>query len=205
MTEAVFDFIYGEALDDATRRTGQEGLKSRLLNCNALKDIVKEYANAVINGEAPKCSKYMEEMENLGIEGFFFGNIQKLVNMTMKYLYVGCFCDDTVRSRFDACDCPMDSIMLDFVFESYYIVVLKKERKRGERPGFRKDLTWSRLKDKEDKEQYTKYQETIRKIIENRKLNINPIEFDYMFWDEAKRIYDLKATDKKDALKKLWE
>ena len=43
---------------------------------------------------------------------FTFGNIQKLINMTLKYMFTICYTNDSMRKRFMYCHCPMDSIMM---------------------------------------------------------------------------------------------
>lgn len=43
-----------------------------------------------------------------------FGNAQKLINMTAKYIALGIYMDDC-REDFQYCHCPMDGIMVDKV------------------------------------------------------------------------------------------
>lgn len=45
---------------------------------------------------------------------FGFGNAQKLINMTAKYIALGIYMDDC-REGFQYCHCPMDGIMVDKV------------------------------------------------------------------------------------------
>lgn len=45
---------------------------------------------------------------------FGFGNAQKLINMTAKYIALG-ICMDDCREDFQYCHCPMDGIMVDKV------------------------------------------------------------------------------------------
>lgn len=45
---------------------------------------------------------------------FGFGNAQKLINMTAKYIALGIYMDDC-REDFQYCHCPMDGIMVDKV------------------------------------------------------------------------------------------
>ena len=53
---------------------------------------------------------------------FSFGNAQKLINMTIKHIYLHTYTIDSlgfpsIRERFRYCHCPMDSIMLQDVWK----------------------------------------------------------------------------------------
>ena len=89
----------------------------------------------------------------------------------------------------------MDSSMIDFVYETYSYIY-------NEKPSFRKSVSWSSLKKDDYDNDYMEYQYAIECII--KKLNIsNRLEFDYIFWQDAKRINSLKKDEKKKEIKKL--
>ena len=54
-----------------------------------------------------------------GGDGFTFGNAQKLVNMTAKYMFLRAYGDNGERSKFEGCDCPMDGVMCRFIEKGY--------------------------------------------------------------------------------------
>lgn len=86
----MFDFIYMEAMEDATRRTRAASVKKTVLDDEEIKNIVKEYASLVIAGKNPSFDEYKKKIEaqlqKRRISKFTFENIQKLMNMAMKYL-----------------------------------------------------------------------------------------------------------------------
>ena len=102
------------------------------------------------------------------------------------------------------CDCPMDSIMIDFVYESYYIV-MKKKRNRGETPGFNKYVGWSTLEGEEGENIYLAFQEAIDEIIKKKELSFNRLEFDFLYWEEARRIHDCSVSDKQKEIREIWQ
>ena len=117
--------------------------------------------------------KTAHDIEKIGIyetggKHLEFGNIQKLINITMKHLYAKYY--DSNREAFRCCHAPMDDIMRDIVGRAY-----KAE--------FRKNLgisggAWSSIK--EDK--YKKFQDAIVALIEKSGSDCLPLEFDYMNW-----------------------
>lgn len=201
LPEYIFDFIYGEAMNDATRRTNAASIKNTDLDRTALKGRVKKYVESLINGENPNFCDWVEGTENIlkkaGINEFTFGNIQKLVNMTIKYLYVRYYDNEEIKSRLKLCDAPMDRIMVCFVYESYYVVqgTTSKEKRNIEKPGFEIDCAWSNLTNNCE---YNAFQKAIDIIIEKKKLDISRIEFDYMYWEKAKTVkYDENGKERK--------
>ena len=186
----IFDFIYDMALTDATRRT-KAGLKEKIRNNDEVKRKVRDYAESVVSGKNPvHCEDVIEEIEKIlekkEITGFWFGNIQKLINMTMKYLYIRYYDDQNKQKNFECCDAPMDSIMRDRV-KSYY-----KEKGWG-KTGFDSETAWSKIgmdenNKKYKRENYRNYQKAVDRIIEEEYKETgqkwNKIEFDYRFWND---------------------
>ena len=200
--EDMFAFVFQMAIGDATRRVAFEEEKERLAEC---KDIVKKYAETVINeGKAQNISSLALDIRRV-CGKVSFGKIQKMVNMTMKYLYIKFYDEPDWFTHFEACDAPMDSLMRDFVYESYKYLGL------GKKPGFIKGCAWSQLNegDKENPvEYYYAFQKAIDEIIAyvngNRKLIKNKIEFDYMFWDKAVMLRDKRTKEQKALVKAIW-
>ena len=172
----IFDYIYELALRDATTRVLRKGEKAILSENDRIKELVKEYAEGIINGDGTDFYITAREIEDLRgeIDDFTFGNIQKLINMTMKYLYVKYYDNAAIRDRFEKCHAPMDGIMRDFVYRKYRTLF-------GEKPQFDYDLAWSNLLEN-DKKKYEAYQEAVKKIIKKENKKMIPIEFDYVAW-----------------------
>lgn len=183
-----FDFIYEESLKDATRRTdavkknGDDFSPMELVEKSmVLKSIVKNYAESVINGEFPdfcECEKqFEEELDKEKIEGFTFGNTQKLINMTMKRIYFKY--SDICREYFKCCHAPMDMKMRDLVCKKY------KKIHPGNKLGI-ENCAWSKIqRDSEginSIESYNKFQAAISEIISAENSSFYHIEYDYVMW-----------------------
>ena len=204
ISDYVFDFIFGMAVNDATNLGPKtvEGEKEDVLKNQRIKEIVREYSNGIINGtKGISFSDAVDEIEKAKAN-LSCGKIQKIINMTMKYLFIRYYDNQEKRDRFEKCDAPMDSIMRDFVFESYY-VVQDEERKRGETPGFSRDCSWSSLTTL--KKDYKNFQNAIDFIIEKKQLNINRIEFDFIFWEQAKKLQYKHVNEQKEITKSIWK
>ena len=50
INKVAFDFIYNEAMDDATRRTKATSIKNEVIKCEDAKKVVFDYAKNVIYG-----------------------------------------------------------------------------------------------------------------------------------------------------------
>jgi len=197
MDDAVFDFVFQMALSDATRRVAENTDKE--LGGEQVKKIVKNYVEAVIKGnDNPDFNSAIEEIQKINKE-FTFGKIQKLINMTMKYMYIKYYDDTDSIICFQSCDAPLDSLMKDFVYESFIYLSL------GDKPGFRKDLAWSKMTNKAD---YSSFQNAVKKIMDyadTQGFKIqNKMEFDYMFWDKAKALRDKKKEEQTRIITDIW-
>ena len=84
-----------------------------------------KYAQKVLLGKNP-CfydyeTRFKTELSKEEISGLTFGNIQKLINMTMKYLYIRYY--DECRENFRCCHAPMDNRMIKIYFLSNLISI----------------------------------------------------------------------------------
>lgn len=117
---AIFDFAYENAMRDATLMQAYSGNKKQLKNCTEAREIVWSYIDRILKGNEEGSVKDVINHTAeafAGYPSFTFGNAQKLVNMTAKYMYMATYCNEDMRSKFtlDNCDCPMDRIIIDFV------------------------------------------------------------------------------------------
>lgn len=121
----IFDFCYGMAMNDATMQRaygGSKGSKDSLLEIEDLRNEAKSYMNKVIEGNgqedlyetAKKIVEIAKDADKVP-KKLTFGNAQKLVNMTAKYMFISAYSNPDRRKKFKNCHCPMDSIMKDKV------------------------------------------------------------------------------------------
>ena len=130
----------------------------------------------MINGRESNFYELVQDIYDCreGVDDLTFGHIQKLINMTMKYLYASYYRDKDIRPNFRNCHAPLDRVMRDYVYEKYKLLFTRP-------PGFRKSISWSRLSF-EDIKIYKSYQHAVDVIIKQEKKNMMPIEFDYVAW-----------------------
>ena len=200
MSDCVFDFIYGMAVNDALNRVSgiMSGDKANLLENRKIKEACEKYINSIISGcdEEKSFNIAVDEIKKNNnnnsakkVNCLNFGKIQKLLNMITKYYYIKYYDNPDEKKKFGNCGTPMDSIMMTFVYESYYVLLHKPDSKdkKLEKPGFGRE-GWSKL---DSREEYDAFQDTIKEIIRNTDPKLTPIEFDYIYWDIARNVkYD---------------
>ena len=205
--EAIFEFAYRMALDDAIGQRAYisrgEGSKTKLRKLNEPKQVVKKYIEAIFNSDSqPEFEETIAEVEktfkqylNGEDDGeFTFGNAQKLVNMTAKYMFIATFERPELRRRFEKCHCPMDSIVVGEVIKQMKgnmpaegPLVEKLQRKYECRDKKLSKWTvylkqpWSSMTE-DDREQYDLFQELVRYLCGVDDSKLSPIEFDFRTW-----------------------
>ena len=105
MKEEIFGFVYRMALQDAVRQRAYEGKKKDLYEIQEVKNTVKKYVDYMIKNSGlteEEHEKFFKDStwevcKIIDKEEFTFGNAQKLINMTTKYLYIVCYADSTLR------------------------------------------------------------------------------------------------------------
>lgn len=191
--DAIFNFIYELSLRDATLQKAYAGSLDELRNNDKAKGYVKEYIDKLMNNELNDNSflETAEKVEN-AFDGykptFTFGNVQKLINMSVKYMFIACYNNKEARELFRLCHCPMDSIMVD--------VVINQLKEKGEFNNLLKGKAtflrqgWSKIKSEgcysrgELPEQYERFQKIVRFLADEE--GCNPIEYDYKMWGQSK-------------------
>ncbi len=196
--DCVFNFVYKMAMNDATMQLAYTGKKSDVLSVGAAKSHVREYIEKILAGDTMD----FEKISNLlkkdfeDYEDFTFGNIQKLINMTVKYYYICTYTDEIMKSLFKQCDCPMDRVMITDVVARYKEQIdndpiQKEKRIEYYTIGDKETSDWSRVSwskigfknsnDQTSKEIYKKYQEMVAYLAKNK--GISPIEYDFVSWE----------------------
>lgn len=201
--EKIFDFIFIEAMGDATLRGAYNGDKRKLKECSTLselKDGLCKFVENVLNGSFLNQDHYNEEFLELaktvcrkiakitGDSEFTFGNAQKLINMTLKYFFISTYGQsEEERAKFQFCHCPMDGMMTDVVWKE------KQNSERNDR--LREIITcnynefhdgWGKLEFKNGcyPKRYKEFQCAVRYL--SKKDKIFPIEYDFCKWNESK-------------------
>lgn len=190
----IFDFVYGMAVNDALNQSFENttGDKVALLNNSDVKNYVLRYCNEILAGKAPDIIEYgrnIQKADGTKPKSFTFGKIQKLINMTMKYMYIRYY-NTGMENRFVDCDAPMDSVMMDLIY--YY-------KKSNDACRFKKLQTWSSI-DYEEIEDYKRFQEAVRSIIGPE---LSKIEFDYAVWDKAKELKKIPLKERPQMAKEI--
>lgn len=188
INDKIFDFVYEMAFRDATMRKAfskkeNEDDKAYGERKKNVKDIAKDKVSGYIqkifddNVGEKTCIKTIFEVTEATEEfGFTFGNAQKLVNMTAKYMYISAFGDEDMRKKFRLCHCPMDRHMIE--------TVINNAGNKSLSP-LKKDTPWSTMEivDNQAPEEYLKFQEAVKNECKIDGKEIYPIEYDYYFFE----------------------
>ena len=218
--EEIFNFAYELALRDAVNQTAFNGIgkgsKTRLRGCVAAKRKVKNYIGQIFAGNNPDFYDFAKPVEEAfacyntepehGV--FKFGNTQKLINMTAKYMFMATYNRQELRENFKCCHCPMDNQLINKVakyvgllVEEYQEITMEAaEEMLKDYAGKRKKIGdwvklesfgWSKLNSEEGRAIYDTYQETIRFLSSNATIlkkhigvdsPLSPLEFDFYAW-----------------------
>lgn len=123
---------------------------------------------------------------------FGFGNAQKLINMTAKYMFISAYQDSGKAKLFDQCHCPMDGIMVDKVTKlAGRLVDEGEEGLRASLENFaykcprahdwaaKDEVRWSKLT-LENRKPYEGFQKVVRALAERE--GLSPLELDFCVW-----------------------
>ena len=123
---------------------------------------------------------------------FGFGNAQKFINMTAKYMFISAYQDSNKAKLFDQCHCPMDGIMVDKVTKlAGRLVDEGEEGLRASLENFaykcprahdwaaKDEVRWSKLT-LENRKPYEGFQKVVRALAERE--GLSPLELDFCVW-----------------------
>ena len=226
--EAIFDFAYELALRDAASQKAYEGGLDCLRACAEAKLAVRDYIETILSAdksvELDWAEKEFDKTENKvrraidpesdknspATRRFTFGNSQKLINMTAKYLYISTFQAKDKRERFRLFHCPMDSIMIaeakkilvelrgdkvpmrEVLKEQELISFIEEENEKEKAWKTRFSRSWSTLERTSEGDplspetrpiQYRVFQKVIRYCAVEE--GLSPIEYDYFAWQRS--------------------
>ena len=199
----IFDFCYELALQDATIRSAFTGPLVDIRNINGIKVIIESYISALfnVNEDIPKPIEVINSIVELlrdyndrkeSTKQFRFGNVQKLVNMTVKYLYIKAYNCNILRCRFNNCHCPIDSQIIgklkrylvnnEDAYNRWNARLVEYRQKglikRRSIDTMLNNISFSNI----NQHEYQLCQEIIDSIVENDDEITNAIEFDYKYW-----------------------
>ena len=190
----IFSFAYGAGLNDATAQKAYPGESKKFLReNNEAKIIVRAYIDGILNGENPDfyaVAEHLRDSFNNWEEQndckilFSFGNAQKLINITVKFMYLAAYSNYApMRSRFQNCHCPLDRKMgarvkreICKIPEAELPDSILEIIQRDSWKGF--DGAWSQIEEKV----YEDYQAVVRYLA--AKENLIPLEYDFRYFGQ---------------------
>lgn len=205
----IFNFAYEMALRDATLQKAYKGTDKIILRRNyKAREILKEYINSVFAGTSPCFYDVEERVEDSFREfikekkltindgktpvEFTFGNTQKLINMTAKYMYISAYQDHNLHNNFQCCHCPMDSIIVEIVIKRIGEILSSDTESESTINKLANEynnsnLTWRQfLRQSWSKititnhGQYKLFQRFVTLLAERE--NLSSIDFDFKYW-----------------------
>ena len=216
ITQKIFEFAYGSGLEDAIRQQafksdnkGESTVKKPLRDCAEAKKTVKDYIDCILHGQKPNfydVAKKVEEQFAAYIENynrhpedgkkitgkFRFGNAQKLINMTAKYMFFLTYNRPDLRENFALCHCPMDSNMVSHVIDEVRNYQKEKKPLSADvqeiisQPKWVGNLrnSWSQI-EHDNHKQYENFQILVRFFAKEK--GLSPIEYDYHEWKSGEK------------------
>ncbi|WP_294953418.1 hypothetical protein [uncultured Eubacterium sp.] len=166
---------------------------------NTIKELLKENSNGYEKWHKATCKELVKHYEKVSLKdkspAFSYGNAQKWVNMTMKYLYI--LSEIFLEYKNDCVDCkkykkiqglykyfqvPVDSFIIESVWNNENVTLpLVKENllKNGTRGVYssEKVTPWSKWDDTE----YKEFQEHLPKIFKDHQ---TPLDWEHKAWIE---------------------
>lgn len=123
----ILRFAIGEAFGDATQQRAlvvdkKKDIKEACIDINGnIFKSINNYIDGLPYDNQEEHDKVFYAttkavVDEINKEQFVFGNAQKLLNMTIKYLYMSVFTHEEDCKKYVFCHCPMDSIMTKRVF-----------------------------------------------------------------------------------------
>ena len=192
----IFRFAYGAGLKDATDQQAykvqEKGQKIKLRENDEAVRIVQAYVDGIMRGssvdfyktakELTDCFNEFEKREMAANPIFSFGNAQKLINITVKFMYIALYGNPALHQRFQVCHCPLDRTMGGRIKKK--LKDLQKSKKVPQElqkivngtnwKGW--DGTWSRI----GEDSYKEYQAAVKYFAAQE--GLSPIEYDYFYF-----------------------
>lgn len=203
-TDKILDVALDKAYNDATMQGAYNTIKATNKNdVKNEKNIIKEQIKSLLDNKINYdefhnriCRNLVEKYEYIKIEGkdesaFTYGNAQKWINMTMKYLYIlsevyheynpKCEFDmyfDGIKNLYKDLQVPVDSYIIESLWNDTEIdlPIATKKNFREEEYKDNRAKSWSKW----DESEYKKFRDSFRK----NKDDITPIDWEHKAWIE---------------------
>ncbi len=183
ISDYCFRFAFGCALRDAVLMQAYPYSKPVVDDCSQIIPIVREFVNNVIAGVYHTQNDFDKHYYDVASKitdfnndfaSFSFGNAQKLINMTFKYIYIGTYAYNLNLQVFQFCHCPMDSKMLNHIWGLRGVIKIDL----GKRSDFLASWGQENFDDYDEylQSRYMKFQYAVRKLASIDK--INSLEYD---------------------------
>lgn len=197
LNDDVFKFVYVAAMRDAVLQLAYNGNKKWLTEETmyiSLKEILKPLVDKVLKNEYLSQEDYNADFLNVAIKicdcvngkaqnnNFTFGNAQKLINIMMKYFYITSYANDCKKEYFRFCHCPMDSILLEKVWEKRKEI--SREIDLKSRKFFLKSWGNEEFKNDNGKRGYPERYEVFQYAVQYlaKHCDRSSLEYDYLVW-----------------------
>lgn len=207
-------FAYQMALNETTVHGAYTGYTNGLGSISYGAEHIKEYIRDIYDEKNPDFYELAEQLREdfKDHPGFTFGHIQRLINTTAKYMYLGTYQNLDNRNVFKCCHCPMDKDMIHRITsgykqlmddypdeidrDCYYFIINGKKSHAWDA------ITWNTIDFDIDGinsiEVYNKFQEMARILAEalskDSTEEILPIELSIIDWDIPKHDEFKKKT-----------
>ena len=177
---------YPEKEDDKVKKLADKGFIQ----------YIEKYFNSEKPNDAEEFDKWHRDackMVESAFEKYYdnwaYGKAQKIVNMTLKYVYCLDWAKD-YREYFEYCHIPLDSFTLEWIQRNVFPIV--KDKIRGKNPIKGSVDSWSNLKylkrrTKEDRYTYQDFVAWVREYFQNGQCEyqgLYPLEAEFYLWKE---------------------
>ena len=196
-------YAFHIALNDATLRGAYAGETYGIGPNSNTAQHIKQYILDIYDEKYPDFYELANQLKDdlKNYPGFTFGNIQRLINMTAKYMCQSTYETPIRRTFFKNCHCPMDKNMIQRVStgykklmeenpgeinkDNYYFIVDGKESDAWD------TVKWNAIdfdgEEINSIEVYKKYQEMAKviadKVSKDTGIETSPIELAFIEWD----------------------
>ena len=200
MHDKIFEFVYVTAMRDATLQQSFVGKKAWMTDCRKFIASTKElkaFVSDVIEGRYTSSDAYDDRFLEVSIticddinsypqkegDGYFtFGNAQKLINIVMKYFYIHSYGNEEEKANYQFCHCPMDSQLLNKVWDRRSELNEDTRKLLGKRDEFLKSWGNEDFFSKEGKKDFPKRYVVFQKAVKELSKDKSSLEFDYYEW-----------------------
>ncbi len=209
LRDDIFRFIYISAMRDATLQGAYNVQKAWLAKeTGAAEAFIRKHVESVMTGqywdldqEGHDQERYDQDFLNLakdvtgavncaekknGVPTLFaFGNAQKLINISLKYVYIVELSNPEYQKFFSCCHCPMDQVLLEHVWTNRKILNAWKQASDNDRKrdGFLKSWGNENFEDGNLPSRYRLFQDCVKELAGE---DMSRLDYDFSIWNKMK-------------------